>query len=586
MGFHLGVPFLKSGWIGVDIFLVISGYLMQQIYSEYVGDSPIRNFYLRRLRRLLPAALFAEIAFGFLFFIILLPGERISLFREIFSVHFQFSNIYFWMGDQYFETGALRPFLNFWSIALEIQFYLFFPLLFKLQNGKSKVSVLIALSSLALFVFIAPFSPKTVFFLLPCRIWEFLLGGMAYNIGKRRFSSFQDWGNTLFLVLVIECILLGFMDRNALLQRFFQIWIVIGVAFSLALGVAPTKLSSHFQKFLSVLGDYSYSIYLFHFPLIVLLGYRRFEGNPLSLSSQEVFLVFFPLLIFFAWLSRNFVEFSLNGTMQPKRILIPFGFVALLVIIVNLLPSSFLHFGYSEKETNISMASKDRGPFRCGMVARISFLAARSDFCRLSTGISGSKEILFAGDSHANSIKEALVVALPRENIYLLNENEGLSESSFSTYKAALMRKHFDYLILHCRINDIDLGSLSKLMPVLESIDTKLVIIGPTPELDFSVPPYLYKNMHFEKSSTVSFLRAFQLSDYNNKYHRELNFYRKLDSQGRIFFIDVGPVYCTPRCQIANPVNLKPFYFDYGHLTLTGAMHMVKFLKIEFRSLV
>lgn len=585
VGFHLGFPFLRAGWIGVDIFLVISGFLMQKIYSEYKGENPVRNFYLRRLRRLLPAAFFAEFILGVLSFAFLLPGERLTLFRELLSVHFQFANVYYWMGDQYFETGALRPFLNFWSIALEIQFYLIFPFLFKLFTKHLKYFAFLAIVSLSLFVFLTQFSPNTVFFFLPFRIWEFMLGSLAFELSQKWKIGNVKWGTALFYANVIQFFVLGLVELYSPEQLLLQISIVFGIAFSLCAGVGTSHQILHMQKLLSIVGDYSYSIYLFHFPLIVLIGYRRFDGNPIGLNISEIIFLFLPCLTFFVWISRNYVEFSLGRSVGFSRILILFWALALLIVSLNVFSVRYANLGFSEKEINVSMASRDRGPFRCGLIARVTLLSSRSDFCLISSENRGSTNILFAGDSHANSIKEALVAALPGRNVYLLNENEGLSAQSLETYIAALNRKHFDYLILHSRINNIDSEALNILVGVLDGLNTKLIIIGPTPELEFSVPPYLMQFVDTTKTSDEVYLSGFTLEDYNLEYQKELNNYRRLDQFGKLTFIDIGPVYCTPRCQIANLNDLKPFYFDYGHLTLTGAMHMMNHLRTELRSI-
>ena len=175
VGFHMGWPGFSFGYLGVDIFFVISGFLMFQIYSE-LESNRIRSFYFRRLKRLLPAYLFVSLITTLIIFLVILPFERVSLVTQNLYANVLISNFYYWTENQYFVSGGLRPLLTFWSLALELQFYLIFPIFFIIVKKYNKLIFLIILFSALLHILLNMISPETAFFILPARLWEFLTG--------------------------------------------------------------------------------------------------------------------------------------------------------------------------------------------------------------------------------------------------------------------------------------------------------------------------------------------------------------------------------------------------------------------------
>ena len=150
-GFHLNLPGFKFGFLGVDIFFVISGFLMMKIYST-LGIKNIKQFYLKRFLRLTPAYLVVSLLTTFIFSIFVLPYEKISLVSQNFFASILASNFYYWTENQYFVGSGLRPLLTFWSLALEIQFYLILPFIFLLMKRSMKLLVYITFLSFILFI--------------------------------------------------------------------------------------------------------------------------------------------------------------------------------------------------------------------------------------------------------------------------------------------------------------------------------------------------------------------------------------------------------------------------------------------------
>ena len=174
--FHLGFSVFKIGFLGVDIFFVISGFLMAVLYD---GKNKTA-FFKRRAIRLLPAYYTVILVTLLVSFLINTPNEtgqvvEQAIFASIFS-----SNIGFWMQNSYFSTTEFNPLLHLWSLGVEIQFYLIVPLLAWFFRKNKYLLIASLLASLLLCLLIVGISPKTSFFMMPLRIWEFLKIGRAH----------------------------------------------------------------------------------------------------------------------------------------------------------------------------------------------------------------------------------------------------------------------------------------------------------------------------------------------------------------------------------------------------------------------
>lgn len=202
VGFHAGLPGIGGGFVGVDVFFVISGYLITGILLEAIaaGRFSVAEFYKRRALRILPALSLMLLATGLAAWAVMLPNQFLATGRSIVATALFASNLYFWQSSGYFAAASgVKPLLHTWSLAVEEQFYVVFPLFLVLVARFAARRVvpaigLVTLASFLLGLVLLPRWPEATFYLLPTRVWELGLGaliaaGAAPRLGARAAPS-------------------------------------------------------------------------------------------------------------------------------------------------------------------------------------------------------------------------------------------------------------------------------------------------------------------------------------------------------------------------------------------------------------
>jgi peptidoglycan/LPS O-acetylase OafA/YrhL len=331
VAFHFEATGVFGGFVGVDIFFVISGYLITGIIQSDVqaGGFSFARFYERRVRRLLPAlyamaALTAVPSFHYL-----LASERLEFFRSVAAVVTFTSNFFFWLQSGYFDSAAVeKPLLHTWSLAVEEQFYLALPLLIwaLLRFARGRRAVLpaalgvLTLASFALGVWLMETERSAnAFFMSPPRAWEFLVGGLVATPGLPvlRAGWAQLIARAIALVLIAIPVMSlrpgpGFPGVNALAP-------CIGAALFIWSGIGVPTLKRRWyspHQVLRFFGQISYSLYLWHWPLFT---FARFSKNSLVLDSFDK-IALFALTVMISYLSWRYVEQPFRkGGLAPTR---------------------------------------------------------------------------------------------------------------------------------------------------------------------------------------------------------------------------------------------------------------------------
>lgn len=304
--FHMGFHSFRNGWIGVDIFFVISGFLMWHLYIDQIMHHDIAGFYRKRLKRLLPALSISILISGLIFLFRLPPGQRGSMINELSAASLGLSNVYYWLVDHHSSNADLRPLITLWSIALELQFYLAFPLIvFLVKRSTRRLVLLMCCSSIA-YALLGFFSYEAKLYTLPGKFCEFLLGMIVasllqkYGYSRRRFQ----FASLLFVSFIVFLLFVSLRDRSEII---LQVLAACISAYFILVGFREDT-RNFLVRFLAKIGDYSYSIYLIHFPLFVFIGYSESLGNPSHLETPIEIIVFILILGFGSWALKNFVE--------------------------------------------------------------------------------------------------------------------------------------------------------------------------------------------------------------------------------------------------------------------------------------
>ena len=270
VGHHTGVPFLPGGFLGVDIFFVVSGFLMTGIIARELdqGRFSFSGFYARRVRRLLPAA-YATLTVTAIAAPFLLDSWEYSDFLSQLAGSFTFVvNIVLWQQTDYFNSGAgLKPLLHMWSLAVEEQYYILLPLLLFVCPKRLRLAlgILVTLVSAAACIWLGQRSPSANFYLMPTRLWELGIGSVmamlisSGRIGSRLLAIPRLCAAILLIAVPLLCDERGHPGLPALI-----------VCLSTALLMIP-GLDLPRSRTLSpivAIGDRSYSLYLVHWPIL------------------------------------------------------------------------------------------------------------------------------------------------------------------------------------------------------------------------------------------------------------------------------------------------------------------------------
>ncbi|MDX8434344.1 acyltransferase family protein [Mesorhizobium abyssinicae] len=336
--FHFELPGFSGGFVGVDIFFVISGYLITRLLVAEGRRPSIAEFYGRRMRRILPAMLvvisFSLVAGWFL----LLPGDYAALGRSAAYSTFGLGNYYFLWNTGYFDReAALLPLLHLWSLGVEEQFYLVWPVLLLAANRLARgrelpIAALIgilALISFSVALQLVAVDPKQAFYVPFSRAWELAVGGIlvfAPPIGRRSTSEALGLIGLSLIAASIIC-----LSPSQPFPGFFALVPVTG-AVLLMWPRSPSSVSDLLASApLRSTGRISYSLYLWHWPILVF--FRHYAGTAMPAAVESSALIGTAWLA--AYLSWRFVEEPIRRLRAPPAKALLAGSIAAAVVCLS-----------------------------------------------------------------------------------------------------------------------------------------------------------------------------------------------------------------------------------------------------------
>ena len=426
--FHAGLSAFAGGFFGVDVFFVISGYLItaQLASSEKSGIALLGNFYHRRIRRLFPAIAIVSLVTAVIAYLIMTPSQLRLFFSSFTSTQVFLQNIYLWQNSGYWDQSLeTSPLMHTWSLAVEEQFYLIFPLLFVAKSMRNAKSVLIGV---AITIFVLSFfgalirfgtSSTGAFFLLPYRAWELMAGAIValYQLkGKQFFKTKPNVSRLISnfgMAMIIIAIILG--DKSTRHPGLLTLLPVVGTALLIAFGREPSLTSRLLSnKLLVAIGKLSYGLYLWHFPILAL--WRVDKGTELNGIETTAAMVLTFACSYLMW---KFAETPFRDRVRTSNkyvaIVATTGFVALVSIGVV---GQNTVFGKKSNSELALLEAQARIPTELDNWIEIDF---ESPISGGSMGVtertSPMGDVVLLGDSHAGALKDSLSAELEKLNL-------------------------------------------------------------------------------------------------------------------------------------------------------------------------
>lgn len=399
--FHASVPGFEGGFVGVDVFFVISGYLITRIIAKEIrskGAFNFWNFYARRARRLLPAALVVIVASAFASSLIVSPLEQAKLVPSALAALFYVSNIFYWRRTtDYFDPVAETDiYLHTWSLAVEEQFYLVWPVLlllaFKLRKGPLLAMLAVLVVSFYFSATLSYHSQPLAFFLSPFRAWEFAIGGLAgfFPDSERRWAlPVAALGAVLVLAPVIT------FSGDTVFPGFVAIIPALGTAALLVTGSTDHPVSRLLRSSpMRMIGLVSYSWYLWHWPVLILGA--DLIGDPTL--AERIGLGFLSLTL--AGVTYILVETPI----RTSAYLAPRPFSSLGLAVAGSAVSAGV-LGVLWLQARTEMLSPPYRAYALASMDRLTLPECITDFAdskvRTCAFGSGDRTIALLGDSHA-----------------------------------------------------------------------------------------------------------------------------------------------------------------------------------------
>ncbi|MFK8012907.1 MAG: acyltransferase family protein, partial [Marinicellaceae bacterium] len=599
--FHAGFEWASGGYVGVDVFFVISGFLITRNIKRELDlqQFSFTKFYQRRIKRLFPA-LFATLIITFVCgYFIFSPVDLERLGLSIQYAVLSISNFFFWQESGYFNTGSeIKPLLHTWSLAVEEQFYLIWPALIVavslLKKPKALLLFLIiaCLISLILNVLFLSAYPSMVFFHLPFRIFEFALGALC------ALMTFKNSNNPLVInttsVIGILMILYAFVtfDQNTQFPGINALLPCLGTVL-----IIQTRCAGINQYILSFrimvkIGLISYSVYLIHWPLMVFYKYWKF--SDIILYEQIALIIVSLILGLLMW---KFIEKPFRYRSKPQstvRFYLKFMFLIVGVLSLGYLtqykkgwpqriPQEFF-MSQEERSKNLERYWKD-----------FTQLIKKQDVKK------AHKHTIVMGNSHAVDLIYSFIENDAELYFTFFNtwfkcfnfgtaiypqDNKICDEKRTRYFKNPAWKKA-DVIYLHDNWAVLDLNDLNKRLNQIRNLSqAPIYVFGP--KMTYTKPIPAIALSHMRMSSLNQYSQQFSNFEFLNKVNSSVKKMVENSKISDLNYIDILSIQCgsnIDNCQIVSDENNKFLYFDKDHFTSQGAQEFGQKLQSKYPSL-
>jgi peptidoglycan/LPS O-acetylase OafA/YrhL len=588
--FHCGATLVPGGYVGVDIFFVISGFLITSMIrtETQIGSFSLAGFYERRFRRIFPALIAVLAVLWLAGFLVLSPGEHRELSKETLAAALSVSNFLFWNDTGYFEAAAItKPLLHTWSLGVEEQFYLLLPLALLIAPPRRAFATIAALAaaSFALNCWMLWRSPEAAFYLLPARIWEFLVGGL---LSFRRFSipdrvaALAGPAGAALLTASILIPLDHAVRVLAVLAACFGTVLVIAAGDAKRTAVT-TALSA---PLLGFIGRISYSLYLWHWPVLIALKRSLFELYPMP--RWGVIAIVSAISTGLAWVTWRYVEIPFRTKACGRSTLRVAGFATLAVISFSTarLAIPETEAAYPTDLQTLQRYATDydfKSWFRstdCFVWSGSSFEAYRKDQCLAID--SRRKNYLIVGDSHAAHLWHGLSTVYDSIN-WLQATSSGCTPGMPTEgaercvrmmdfiFNDFLRHTHVDLIVLSAHWTDHE-KPLPGLLALIRQLRIPVVMVGPIVNYDTPVPTLLLDAARLRDPA----IPGRHLIESERNVDRLI---ASLAAQAEVPYISMFEMLCgSTACRTWLGKGI-PLQFDLSHLTKEGSVFVAQQMK-------
>jgi len=604
--FHAGFLWISGGFVGVDVFFVISGYLITKILLKEMeeGTYSVAKFYQRRILRIFPALVALLLVVSVLGYFFLFPTEFKEYGQSMYSAALFYSNIFFWRKSGYFAGASEhKALLHTWSLAVEEQFYLFFPLLLSLvakffkQQYRLAIAVVVVVS-FALSVYWVRHNPNAAFYLLPTRVWELGLGSLVAatpltNVGKsvRNGLSFVGLALLAYAMFALTTAM-PFPGINA-------VYPCLGAALLIAFGEDTMVGNLLGSKPLVWIGLISYSLYLWHWPLLVFARLQYGDELSVGVAIGAILAATVAAVISYRFVeqpfrTRKFRQLS-SGPILRWGVASIVGLAAM-GFGINRFASALSTLPAAVKRiaafTNYDKRDEYRFQFRpdgCFLVSNANFKQYKKNDC-LTFG-TDKPNYLVLGDSHAAHLWRAISEQFPNASVSQATAAGGraliggkgepgstqLKNYIFDEY---LPKHRFNCVFLSGRWRAEDMPHLAETVNYISKYADKVVVLGPTIEYEGDLPVLLARGTLQKNTDLRHFLNPAQkITDTEMQ---------KILSGTKARYFSVYSTVCPDEANkpcIQEAPNGDPMEFDYGHFTLAGSRFVAKKLHDAFPDL-
>ncbi len=600
--FHVDSALFSGGFVGVDVFFVISGYLItSSINKQLLSNSfSFKEFYVRRIRRIIPVLFFVLVIITIPAYLFLFPNDFENYSRTVLHTMLSTNNFFLWSNNNdYFALNTVfMPLLHTWSLSVEEQFYIVWPVLmlllhrfFKL-NRRSFFVVALLICAILLSVYFTAEDKSMAYFLLPARFFEPLLGA-TLAIFWDRIPKLKKATNHILSVLGILLIFIPavvltkesvFPGLNALWPCFGAVLLILSGKEKSLKGGVNTVLEFRPIVFLGLL---SYSMYLWHWPIIVFVKYLGFE---LTLPIVVAIISFTILLSCFSW---KFVEqpfrhkFKYTFSKTLLRILLPCLIIS--ALIYGVIDSND---GFSSRFSNLTEFNrKVNFPADVRSNCYNRFVIGEYEECNVGV-VKNKVDGILIGDSFAGHSSYFMDVLAEDANLsFYVSAAPGyplLNNLDFPIYKKEYGDLRFEYaknMDVICIASYWDAMKIDSenYYQILESIEELIVLNKKIVIIDHLMITNDF-NLHKMKLNKVQTGFQFPKEELLIPYPKRIDKHIINEIKKRfpsVIIIDLKDVMCNDaKCDYM--INEEIVYRDYGHLNISGTrMIAKKYLEVK-----